>query len=197
MRRRIRRFAERCYERSLLAELSETPSHVAIIQDGNRRYATERGQEPTDGHRAGAETSEQLLRWCDELDIEEVTLYTFSTENFSRSAEEREELFDLVTQKLRKFADNDRIREAGVRIRAVGETGALPERVQEAIAHAERRTADNEQYQLNVALAYGGGRNCSARRVISPGRSNAATSTPPRWTSRLSSPRSTRVPAGR
>ena len=156
MRRRIRRFAERCYERSLLAELSETPSHVAIIQDGNRRYATERGQEPTDGHRAGAETSEQLLRWCDELDIEEVTLYTFSTENFSRPAEEREELFDLVTQKLRKFADNDRIREAGVRIRAVGETGALPERVQEAIAHAERRTADNEQYQLNVALAYGG-----------------------------------------
>ena len=156
MRRRIRRFAERCYERSLLAELSETPSHVAIIQDGNRRYATERGQEPTDGHRAGAETSEQLLRWCDELDIEEVTLYTFSTENFSRPAEEREELFDLVTQKLRKFADNDRIREAGVRIRAVGETGALPKRVQEAIAHAERRTADNEQYQLNVALAYGG-----------------------------------------
>ena len=156
MRRRIRRFAERCYERSLLAELSETPSHVAIIQDGNRRYATERGQEPTDGHRAGAETSEQLLRWCDELDIEEVTLYTFSTENFSRSAEEREELFDLVTQKLREFADNDRIREAGVRIRAVGETEALPERVQEAVAHAERRTADNEQYQLNVALAYGG-----------------------------------------
>ena len=156
MRRRIRRFAERCYERSLLAELSETPSHVAIIQDGNRRYATERGQEPTDGHRAGAETSEQLLRWCDELDIEEVTLYTFSTENFSRPDEEREELFDLVTQKLRKFADNDRIREAGVRIRAVGETGALPKRVQEAIAHAERRTADNEQYQLNVALAYGG-----------------------------------------
>ena len=156
MRRRIRLFAERCYERLLLAELSETPSHVAIIQDGNRRYAAERGQKPTDGHRAGAETSEQLLRWCDELDIEEVTLYTFSTENFSRPAEEREELFDLVTRKLRTFADNDRIREAGVRIRAVGETGALPERVQEAIAYAEQRTADNDQYQLNVALAYGG-----------------------------------------
>jgi tritrans,polycis-undecaprenyl-diphosphate synthase [geranylgeranyl-diphosphate specific] len=156
MRRRIRRFAEQCYERLLLSELSETPSHVAIIQDGNRRYATEQGKEPTDGHRAGAETSEQLLHWCEELDIEEVTLYTFSTENFSRPPEEREQLFDLVARKLRKFADSDRIHEAGVRIQAVGETEDLPERVQEAIVYAERRTADNEQYQLNVALAYGG-----------------------------------------
>jgi len=153
---RIRRFAERCYERLLRAELSETPSHVAVIQDGNRRYASERGQEPTDGHRAGAETSEQLLRWCDELDIEEVTLYAFSTENFSRPPAEREELFDLVAQKLRTFADSERIQEAGVRIRAVGETETLPDRVQEAIGYAEGRTADNDQYQLNVALAYGG-----------------------------------------
>jgi len=156
MRRRIRRFAERCYERLLVAELSETPSHVAVIQDGNRRYAAERGQQPTDGHRAGAETSEQLLRWCDELDIEEVTLYAFSTENFSRPVEEREQLFDLVARKLRAFADSDRIHRAGVHIRAVGETDTLPERVQDAIDYAERRTVDNDQYQLNVALAYGG-----------------------------------------
>jgi tritrans,polycis-undecaprenyl-diphosphate synthase [geranylgeranyl-diphosphate specific] len=156
MRRRIRGFAERCYERLLLAELEETPSHVAVIQDGNRRYATREGKEPTDGHRAGAETTQQLLRWCDELDIDEVTLYAFSTENFSRPEAEREELFDLVTKKLRKFADSERIHEAGVRIRAIGETEQLPERVQDAIAYAEERTADYTDYYLNVALAYGG-----------------------------------------
>ena len=156
MRRRIRLLAEQCYERLLLAELSETPSHVAVIQDGNRRYATQRGADPSDGHRAGAETTEQLLGWCDELDIEEVTLYAFSTENFARPPEERELLFDLVTRKLREFADSERIHEDGVRIRAIGETAQLPDRVQDAIAYAEQRTAEHNTYQLNVALAYGG-----------------------------------------
>jgi tritrans,polycis-undecaprenyl-diphosphate synthase [geranylgeranyl-diphosphate specific] len=156
MQRRMRWFAERCYERLLLAELSETPSHVAVIQDGNRRYASKRGEQPPDGHRAGAETTQQLLRWCEELDIEEVTLYAFSTENFARPPEEREALFDLVTRKLREFADSERVHEAGVRIRAVGERRALPERVQEAIAYAEQQTAGHDTYQLNVALAYGG-----------------------------------------
>ncbi|ERH09798.1 MAG: undecaprenyl pyrophosphate synthetase [halophilic archaeon J07HX64] len=156
MRRRIRQFAERCYERLLLAELSETPSHVAVIQDGNRRYAERQGAEATDGHRAGAETTEQLLRWCDELDIDELTLYAFSTENFERPAAEREALFDLVTRKLREFADNERVHEAGMRIHAIGETGRLPERVQDAIAYAQQRTAEHDTYQLNIALAYGG-----------------------------------------
>jgi len=156
MRRRARQFAERVYERLLLAELSETPSHVAVIQDGNRRYASRQGGDPTDGHRAGAETTEQLLRWCDELGIDEVTLYAFSTENFARPPDEREALFDLIAEKLREFADSERIHEAGVRIRAIGETGRLPDRVQDAIAYAHRRTADHDTYHLNVALAYGG-----------------------------------------
>ena len=156
MRRQIRLFAERCYERLLLAELSETPSHVAVIQDGNRRYAEQQGEEATDGHQAGAETTEQLLRWCDELDIDEVTLYAFSTENFERPPAEREALFDLVTRKLCEFADSERVHEAGMRIHAVGETGQLPERVQDAVAYAQQRTADYDTYQLNIALAYGG-----------------------------------------
>ena len=156
MRRRVRRFAERCYEQLLLAELSETPAHVAVIQDGNRRYAARQGVDPTDGHRAGAETTEQLLRWCVELDIEEVTLYAFSTENFSRPPSEREALFDLAAEWLRQFADDERIQEAGVRIRAIGETQRLPGRVREAIDYAQQQTADNDTYTLNVALAYGG-----------------------------------------
>lgn len=153
---RLRQFAERCYERLLLAELSETPSHVAVIQDGNRRYAASRGDDPADGHRAGAETTQRLLRWCDELGIEEVTLYAFSTENFARPPDEREAIFDLAAEKLREFAESEQIQAAGVRIRAIGETDRLPERVREAIAYAEQQTADNDSHRLNVALAYGG-----------------------------------------
>jgi tritrans,polycis-undecaprenyl-diphosphate synthase [geranylgeranyl-diphosphate specific] len=97
---RLRRLATRVYERMLEAELSETPSHVAVIMDGNRRYADRQGANPTDGHRAGADTTEALLNWCDELGIEEVTLYAFSTENFERPPEEREALFDLIEAKL-------------------------------------------------------------------------------------------------
>lgn len=153
---RLRQFAERCYERLLLAELSETPSHVAVIQDGNRRYAASRGDDPADGHRAGAETTQRLLRWCDELGIEEVTLYAFSTENFARPPDEREAIFDLAAEKLREFAESEQIQAAGVRIRAIGETDRLPERVREAVAYAEQQTADNDTHRLNVALAYGG-----------------------------------------
>jgi len=156
MLRRLRHLVEGLYERLLLAELSETPSHVAVIQDGNRRFASERDDEATEGHRAGAHTTEQLLGWCDELDIEELTLYAFSTENFERSAAEREALFDLIAEKLREFADHDRVHAAGLQIRAIGETDRLPARVRAAIDYAEDRTADYEGKRLNVALAYGG-----------------------------------------
>ena len=156
MRTYLRRLADAAYERLLRAELSETPSHVAVIQDGNRRYADRQGGDAADGHRAGAQTTEQLLDWCDELGIREVTLYAFSTENFERPPEEREHLFDLITKKLREFADADRIHDAEVRIRAIGDRARLPERVQESIDYAEARTREYDHLHLNVALAYGG-----------------------------------------
>mgnify|MGYP003835778169 CR=1 FL=1 len=153
---RGKRLGYAAYERLLQMEVSGTPDHVAVIMDGNRRYARKRGSETQTGHREGAETTEALLNWCDELDIREVTLYTFSTENFNRDPEEREHIFDLVEQKLRTFADADRVHEAGVCIRAIGETEMLPERVRDAIDYAEGRTAQYDRLNLNVALAYGG-----------------------------------------
>jgi len=156
MLRRVRGAALALYERTLEAELSETPSHVAVIQDGNRRYARKEGEDATAGHRAGAETTEALLDWCDELGIEEVTLYAFSTENFSRPEREREALFDLIDEKLREFADADQIHEKEVRIRAIGETERLPERVRDAIDYAHDRTDEYDRLNLNIALAYGG-----------------------------------------
>jgi len=146
----------RTYERLLRREIGDGPTHVAIIQDGNRRYARKQGDDAPDGHRAGAETSEQVLDWCDDVDIKELTLYTFSTENFDRPAEENEPLFDMIASKLRELADSDRLHEREVFIRAIGEIDRLPDRVQEAIAYAEAETADYDSFRLNIALAYGG-----------------------------------------
>jgi tritrans,polycis-undecaprenyl-diphosphate synthase [geranylgeranyl-diphosphate specific] len=153
---RVRAPVETAYERHLLSEISGAPEHVAIIQDGNRRYARSRGAETTDGHREGAETTAHVLEWCEEVGVEELTLYAFSTENFERPAHEQEAIFDLVTEKLREFADADEVHDERVCIRAIGDTERLPDRVREAVAYAERRTADYGRFHLNVALAYGG-----------------------------------------
>jgi len=152
----VSRRLRRTYERLLHREIGDGPAHVAIIQDGNRRYARKQGDDAPDGHRAGAETSEQVLDWCDELGIKELTLYTFSTENFDRPAEENEPLFDMITSKLRELADSDRLHDREVCIRALGDIDRLPERVREAIAYAEAETAAYDAFRLNVALAYGG-----------------------------------------
>jgi len=152
----LRAMGRRAYERLLEWELSGTPDHVAVIQDGNRRYASKKGESASEGHREGAKTTEAVLDWCDELDVQELTLYTFSTENFDRPEDQREDLFDLIEGKLREFAEADRVHESEVRIRAIGETQRLPDRVRDAIEYAESRTAHYDSLHLNVALAYGG-----------------------------------------
>nr|WP_277555744.1 polyprenyl diphosphate synthase [Halobaculum sp. YSMS11] len=144
------------YERVLHHEIGDGPDHVAIIQDGNRRYARRKGSEAPDGHRAGADTTERVLDWCAELGVEELTLYAFSTENFDRPQEELDPLFDLLERKLREFADADRVHEQGVCIRALGEVDRLPDRVREAVRYAEERTEGYDDFTLNIALAYGG-----------------------------------------
>ncbi|PSQ11983.1 di-trans,poly-cis-decaprenylcistransferase [Halobacteriales archaeon QS_5_70_15] len=156
MLRRLRRVVLPVYERLLERELSDGPEHVAVIQDGNRRYARRRGGEPTEGHRAGAETTEAMLEWCADLGVEELTLYAFSTENFDRPEGEREELFDLIAEKLRTFADREEVHDREVRIRAIGDVGRLPDRLREAVDYAEGRTRGYDRFTLNVALAYGG-----------------------------------------
>ena len=132
MVRRLSRLPRRAYERLLRREIDGVPTHVAIIQDGNRRYARLNGESPDDGHREGAETAKRVLEWCEELGIEELTLYAFSTENFNRPAGELESLFDLMAEKFREFADADRVHEAEVAIEPIGDLSRLPHRVQAA-----------------------------------------------------------------
>jgi len=156
MRTWIRTRLSSLYERTLEREVGAGPTHVAVIQDGNRRYARRRGDDAPDGHRAGAKTTENVLNWCEELGIEELTLYAFSTENFERPPEEREALYDLLCEKLSEFADADRVHDRGVRIRALGELERLPARVRRVARYAEERTSGYDRFTLNVALAYGG-----------------------------------------
>lgn len=144
------------YERHLTAQLETTPDHVAVIQDGNRRYARKQGKKATAGHRAGAETTEQVLRWCQEFDIKELTLYAFSTENFRRPSEEQEAIFELIERKLREFAEADDVHRNGVNISIIGQREQLPDSVRAAASYAESKTAGYDQFALNVALAYGG-----------------------------------------
>ncbi|WP_313694607.1 polyprenyl diphosphate synthase [Halorarum halobium] len=153
---RLRTAFERAYEGLLRREISGAPKHVAIIQDGNRRYARKQGEDTAEGYQAGADTTERVLDWCAELGVEELTLYAFSTENFERPEEQLQPLFDLLEGKLREFADADRVHEQEVRVRALGDVGMLPERVREAVDYAEARTVGHEGFTLNIALAYGG-----------------------------------------
>ncbi|MWG34145.1 polyprenyl diphosphate synthase [Halomarina oriensis] len=156
MLRRVRRGVRRLYERVLEREVDGVPTHIAVIQDGNRRYARGKGKGTAAGHRAGARTTENVLSWCSDLGIDELTLYAFSTENLERPPEERAELFDLIEEKLYEFADDEEIHDQEVRIRAIGQLDLLPQRVIEAVDYAEKRTAGYEGQYLNVALAYGG-----------------------------------------
>ena len=156
MLRWAQRQGRAAYEQLLRREISGAPTHVAVIQDGNRRYASAQGEDAPDGHRAGAQTTERVLDWCKEMGVEELTLYAFSTENFDRPDHEREALFDLLEEKLYEFGDDDRVHDGNVCIRVIGEEERLPERVREAVDYAERRTADYDEFTLNVALAYGG-----------------------------------------
>jgi len=91
----LRSFAENLYVHRLIRQLTHVPTHVAIIQDGNRRFAKAKGKDTAFGHRAGAETTMKVFDWMEELGVIHTTFYAFSTENFKRSPEEVNELLEL------------------------------------------------------------------------------------------------------
>ncbi len=130
----------------------ELPNHIAIILDGNRRYAKQHNQQPWQGHKAGAKNVENLIKWAIELKIKELTLYAFSTENFNRSKEEVNHLMRLFIHffnKLKKQTSNK------VRINFVGKLSLLPEKVQAAARTLMKKTKQNKTLKVNIALAYG------------------------------------------
>ena len=135
----------------------DPPNHVAVILDGNRRWASRAGlAEPGAGHRQGADKIDELLSWCTELGIGEVTVWALSNENLARSQAELAALHEIVTGKLVALAERARRQAPPMRIRIFGRLEALPEKLSKAIEQVEAETADHEGLTLNVALGYSG-----------------------------------------
>ena len=130
--------------------------HIAIILDGNRRWASEKELNPWFGHKKGAETVEQLLDWCEKLSVKFVTLYTFSTENFRRSPEEVAEIMKIAEEEFRKLLTDERIYRNKVHVKVIGRVNMLPESLQQLIAEVEKATENFDNQFLNFAFAYGG-----------------------------------------
>ena len=137
-----------------LAPLERVPRHVAIIMDGNGRWARARGLPRTVGHRAGTENLREVLKAAVEFGIEQLTIYAFSTENWARPYTEVRALMALAEHVL----DNrlNELHESGVRLRHLGRTEGLPDTVAQKIRRAEELTAGNTRLGLNIAFNYGG-----------------------------------------
>ncbi|MBS7646237.1 di-trans,poly-cis-decaprenylcistransferase [Candidatus Bathyarchaeota archaeon] len=150
--------AYKLYEKWLWHQVknNEKPEHIAIILDGNRRWASEKELAPWRGHKEGAEKVEQLLDWCLKLNIKSITLYAFSTENFRRPKEEVEEIMRIASEKLQKILTDERIHKNKVCVKVIGRRHLLPEHLQKLIEDVEKATQNYDKHFLNVAFAYGG-----------------------------------------
>ena len=137
-----------------LKDEGNLPRHIAIIMDGDRRWADEHNLPRTDGHRFGRESVRDIVRACGQLQIEALTLYTFSTENWSRPDIEVKALMQWLHESLRDEVPE--LHENNVRLNAVGRTDELPKTVQLALRRALNQTRDNTGLRLNLALNYGG-----------------------------------------
>jgi tritrans,polycis-undecaprenyl-diphosphate synthase [geranylgeranyl-diphosphate specific] len=146
------------YEKWLQSQLKNggKPEHIAIILDGNRRWAMGQSINPWMGHHFGADKVEDLLSWCLDLDVESITLYAFSTENFQRPSKEVQQILSIVEEKLRQILTDERIHRNKVRVKIIGRLGLLPKSLQELISEVEEATKSYGDHFLNVALAYGG-----------------------------------------
>ncbi|QGG48205.1 isoprenyl transferase [Heliorestis convoluta] len=130
------------------------PKHIAIIMDGNGRWANRRGLPRAAGHRAGVESLRRVLEACEDLRIPVLTVYAFSTENWKRPADEVNALMDLLVEYLQRELND--LHQKGVRISTIGLISELPEAPRRELEKAIQKTAKNDKMILNVALNYGG-----------------------------------------
>lgn len=131
-------------------DMRRIPQHVAIIMDGNGRWANEKGKERSYGHQAGVETVRRITSECTRLGVKYLTLYTFSTENWNRPATEVAALMGLVLSSL----EDEIFMKNNVRFRVIGDLERLPKEVQEKLQVTMEHTADNDAMTMVVALSY-------------------------------------------
>lgn len=130
------------------------PRHLAIIMDGNNRWARARGLPGSEGHRAGEETVYQVVRHCAERGVEALTLFAFSSENWRRPQVEVNQLMELFLQTLDTRVDE--LHEQGIRVRFIGELSAFSDKLQQRMNAAVERTHHNNSMTLVIAVNYGG-----------------------------------------
>ena len=130
------------------------PEHIAIILDGNRRWAKKRGLPTLQGHTKGADNLEKIARYCNSIGVKYLTVYCFSTENWKRTQEEVDYLMKLLAKYVndfeKKFADSN------ARIKLVGDINRLPDYLQDSIRKIEAKTENNDGMTLNLCINYGG-----------------------------------------
>ena len=131
-------------------DLNRIPQHIAIIMDGNGRWAMDRGLDRTIGHKAGVDTVKKITSECARLGVKYLTLYTFSTENWNRPAYEVEALMGLVLS----FVEMDLFTENSIKFRMIGDLKRLPDSVQDKIRYMEDLTKDGERMTVIMAMSY-------------------------------------------
>ena len=135
---------------------SKVPRHIALVLDGNRRFAKKLGLNPWKGHEFGLRRLEDFFKWCMELGIKELTLYCFSTENFNRTKNEVSYLFELFRKEFKKIQEAKSIYKDNVKINVIGRIHMFPQKMQKAMKEAMRKTKKNNELVINFAMAYGG-----------------------------------------
>ncbi|MDP6869532.1 MAG: polyprenyl diphosphate synthase [Candidatus Poseidoniaceae archaeon] len=145
-------------ESKLMRDVKSHPAqvnHLAIIMDGNRRFAWSKALETGVGHRMGKQKLEEVLDWVLELEIQYLTVYALSTENLNRPKGELDGLFNLYVQGLRDIADDDRIHNNEVKVQIIGKRELLPKNVNDSIDYAENKTSEYDKFTFTICLAYG------------------------------------------
>ena len=135
-------------------DVRTTPRHIAVVMDGNGRWAKRRFLPRIAGHKQGLESVRALIRGCMKHDVESLTIFAFSSENWQRPPDEVSFLMDLFLRALRE--EVQRLHGNGIRFSAVGDVSVLSEETQNLIRDAEALTRSNHQFRLNVAVNYGG-----------------------------------------
>lgn len=130
------------------------PQHIAIIMDGNRRWAKEKGLDTKLGHKAGAETLEKIASFANDIGLKYLTVYAFSTENWKRTKEEVGALMVLLNYYLDKFLNKESLR--NIKIRVLGDVESLDKRLKESIYKIVEKSKNNTGLTLNIAFNYGG-----------------------------------------
>ena len=132
------------------------PNHIAIILDGNRRWAKRNLTIQEKGHFKGADAVENLLDWCEELDIKIITLYVLSSENLDRRNDELDYLYELIHKRLEKLYIEPRLQKNKMRVKAIGTIELLPESIKDVLKRLDEVTKNYDNHFLNIAIAYGG-----------------------------------------